>query len=104
MTNEFKVCAVCKHANHDPSLGERKEVICILNPNKPTLKQSDDICLQYVSKYKKIKIIQDTGMLFEYDPSTESSKEVSSEDFEKEYIEEPIIESKEEETEIPWQL
>jgi len=60
-------CAVCKFAKHDETLGERKEVICTVDPNKPQLKDSDDTCLKHELKYKGLKIIVDKGMLMEYD-------------------------------------
>ena len=62
-----KSCAVCTYANHDPSLGDSDDVICIVNPNKPKLVPSNDTCLKHESKYKGLKVIIDKGHLMEYD-------------------------------------
>ncbi len=62
-----KTCAVCKFASHDPSLGNRPEVLCLLSVCSPVLKQSNDTCLEHVPKYKNLKIIEDKGTYLEYD-------------------------------------
>lgn len=63
----LRSCAVCKFASHDETLGDRKEIICTLDPNQPKLKDSDDTCLKHELKYKGLKIIADKGTLLEYD-------------------------------------
>lgn len=101
-----KTCAVCKYANHDPSLGDREEVICTINPNKPDLRATNDTCLQHKLKFKSIKIIQDTGTLMEYDPDSKKGKEVSREDYDSDFNKnEPIEEIIDTgDVEVSWQL
>lgn len=104
MSGIEKTCAICKYANHDPSLGERPEVICTISPNEPKLKDTNDTCLNHVSKYKSIKIIEDKGTLLEYDPKTETDKKISSEEYESEFVEELLPEPETGESEIAWDL
>lgn len=73
----LRSCSVCKFAKHDNNLGETKEVICILDPNKPVLKPGDDTCLKHELKYKNLKVIIDKGTLLEYDSDKASSREPS---------------------------
>jgi len=99
-----KTCAICKYANHDPGLGDREDVICTLKPNEPKLVLTNDTCLSHESKYANIKIMYDGGMLMEYDPATESSKEVSKEEYDNDTVEEIPETIETEEEEVSWQL
>jgi len=100
-----KTCAVCKYANHDPSLGDREEIICTLNPIKPDLKPTNDTCLQHELKYKSLKIIEDKGTLLEYDSDTRSDKKISKDEYEELVdLEEIIKEDQTGESEVSWDL
>jgi len=95
-----KTCAVCKFGRHDVELGERKEVICTLNPNSPRLKATDDTCLSQELKYKSIKILKDKDVFLSYDSETKAEEEISKKEYDEE--EEEIITEESTEEEVAW--
>lgn len=63
----MKSCSVCKFALHHEGLEDLDEVLCTVDPNRPTTKKLQDTCLKHQPKYKNIKVLVDKPHLMEYD-------------------------------------
>lgn len=71
-------CSVCEYAYHAPSLGDREEVVCTYNMVDPHLFACTYLCDKFKSKYNNLKLVEDKGVLLEYDTETASRPTGSS--------------------------